>query len=342
MAQTTLPSSPSSAATAPRPSLIARLLGPLPDWARRDHPIMRYELQSAPRPTRSVRLLRAFGNIMVVIAALLVGYFAATGLLTQPAGTNPVEMINNVLYLPTLGLQLAVSIGALLLTIGAVAREERRNTWDNLRATPAGAELALRVRWASVFYRLRPLIAVIMLVRVTLILLLLWDLTAFQGRYIDLLISGITPQMDVTVAVLLLALLMTASLLLPFTSVGFDAALGILIATYVRQRTYMAILLIVVIAVKLYVAFFLLTIAGSFLNGMIPPSDALAWSTTFGAAALGDGGLSMLYLGRSGEMWATIPYGILFGAALIVFALLQAFLADQMVAWACRRAVKRG
>ncbi len=310
----------------------------LPDWARRAHPALRYELgHEAPRPARS-RYLRA---LLVVLAGLVLfglGYLLATRFLTQDAGDNVLDALHRTLYSPALALQAVLIAAAFSLTIGKVAREVRRQNWDNVRATPDGADLALRARWAAVFYRLRGLLGVVLVIRVILLVGLLWDLTAFQGRYLDLLISGITPEIGLVTAIVLLALTMTGALLLPVTALGLNAALGLLLSTAVRQRTYATLAQTVYLLLRLVVAVVVLSSAAQFLNGQTTPGDLSAWLLIFGAAAVGDWGLMLLSLSLYGEVWATVPYGILIGLALFGWALLEAALADQLLAWAVRRA----
>ena len=61
-----------------------------------------------------------------------------------------------------------------------------------------------------------------------------------------------------------------------------------------------------------------------------------------GYSAVGDWGLALLHLGRNSEIWATIPYGIFIGLALLVFALIQAAVADRLLLLAVRQAQKKG
>jgi hypothetical protein len=319
-------------------SLRQRFARQLPDWARRAHPALRYELGSpAQRPARS-RYLRALAVVLGLLALGLAGYAIATGLFTRDAGANPLEALQNTLYWPTVVLQLLLIAASFSLTIGKVSHETRRQNWDNFRATPDGADLTLRARWAAVFYRLRPLLTVVLIVRIVLLAGLLWDLTAFQGRYLDLLISGITPDVGIVAAILLVALTMTAALLLPITSVGLNAAFGVLLSTAVRQRTYVTLVQVLYLILRIGLALGLLWAANAFLGGDLTPSDSGAWLLLLGAAALGDWGLALLSLSMAGEIWATVPYGILLGAALLGVALLQAALADALLNWAVRRA----
>lgn len=319
--------------------MIRRFTGGLPNWAQPSHPVLRHALGiNQARPRWQVRYGRALVFILIGAALLLIGYLAATNLLRRAPGENPVEAINNILFVPLLVAQLLLRVFAVLLTSSTVAEQIRRQNWDSLRATPSGAELMLRARWALVFYRLRGLLGVVFVARFGLLLLMLYDLTAFQGRYLDLLISGITPDVSLVTAVLLLAFMMTAALLLPFTAVGFDASIGLLIAAQVKARTWNAILQLLYIMLRIGLTVVLLVLLSHLLRGGLFISSAGAWLLIAATAALGDWGLNLLYLSRYGEMWAIVPYGILIGLGLLVFALAQAAIADQLLLAAVRRA----
>lgn len=323
-------------------TFMRRFFPTLPGWARADNPVMQYQLPRSAPPSRGVRLLRALGVIILGAVLLLLGYMLATHFLRIQPGSYPIESINNILYFPLLTLQILLSIASLLLTTGTVSREQRLQHWDNLRATPSGTDLMLRTRWASVFYRLRGLLGIVIAGRVLLLACMLYDLTSFQGRYIDLLINGVIPEVSVITAVLLLALLMTASILLPITAIGLDTSLGLFISTTVQQRTYNTLLQLLLIIVRIGVTTALLYGVSQFLGGQLQTSDPAAWLLMFSAAAFGDWGLGMLYLGRAGEIWATVPYGIFIGLALVIFCFAQAYLTDQILVWAVKRAQKQG
>ncbi len=238
---------------------------------------------------------------------------------------------------------MSLSIAALTSTSSFVSDEMRRQNWDSLRATEQGAEIAMRARWVSVFYRLRGVLAVVLGARVLLTGLMLWELTAFQGRYLDLLINGIVPDVPLVAAVLLVSFTMTAALLLPLTTIGFDAAAGLLVSALVQQRTYSTLLQAVMIFVRLLLTVGLLVGATQFLQGqMLELPNAAAWLLMAGYGALGDWGLAFLQLGRSSEIWATVPYGIFLGMALLLFALVQAAAADRLLMLAVRQAQKKG
>lgn len=322
--------------------MIRRLSGQLPLWARRDHPVLRHELGASPRLSWQARYARALGVILLGALLLAGGYAAATNLLRNPPGENFTEALNRIVFIPLLIVQVLMRIMAVTLTSNTVSNEMRRQHWDSLRSTPFGAELTMRARWAAVFYRLRGLLGIVLLARVILLIVMLRDLTAYNGRHLDLLTMSVTPEVSLVVAVLLLSFLMTAALLLPLTGVGFDGSIGLLISAAVQQRTYSGLIQIVYIVVRIALAAALVLAAAHFLNGQIVLGDPAAWLLMFLSAAIGDWGLAFLYLGSYGEVWATVPYGIFLGLALVVFALLQAAVADQLLVIAVRRAQKKG
>jgi hypothetical protein len=323
--------------------MVRLFIGQLPLWARREHPVLRHQLGAAARPPWRARYLRALGVVAGLGALLLGGVLAATGLFRHAAGESVPEIVNAVFFWPLLALQLALSVAAMTSTSNYVSEEMRRQNWDNLRATEQGAEIAMRARWVSVFYRLRGLIGLVLAGRVVLIALMLWELTSFQGRYLDLLINGITPDVPLIAAVLLVSLTMTASLLLPLTTVGLDAAAGLLVSAVVQVRTYSTLLQGIVIFIRLIVTGLLLLGATLFLDGqLLQNANAGAWVFMAAYGAAGDWGLAFLHLGRSTEIWSLIPYGIFLGLALVIFALAQAALADRVLMLAVRQAQKRG
>ena len=324
-------------------SMVRLFIGEFPAWARRDHPVLRHELGIAPRTSWRARYGRALVVVLILALLVLVGYMIATDALHHPAGQNNVEAINAVVYWPLLVLQLLTSVIALTSTANVVGDKMRRQNWDSLRATEHGTEISMRARWISVFYRLRGAFGVILAVRALLIGLMLYDLTSFSGRYLDLLINGITPEVPLVAAVLLLSFTMTAALLLPLTTVGFDAAFGLLLSALVQQRTYSSLIQAVLIFVRLVITALLISGATQLLNGqLLQMTDLGGWLLLGGHGALGDWGLAFLNLGRYSEIWATVPYGIFFGLALLIFALVQAALADRLLVFAVRQAQKKG
>jgi hypothetical protein len=322
--------------------MLQRLAIQLPEWARTDHPLMRYELGRAARVPRRKQYLRIAGFTALVLVLYWGGYVVATNFFQNPAGQNLTESLIAVVFWPTLVIQVLMQVASLALTVNTVSEQKRRQAWDNLRATEGGAALTFRTRWATVFYRLRPMLAIVMAVRLLLIGGILIDLTAFQGRYIDLLINGIVPDIAPVVAALLLAFMMTASLLLPLTSVGLDAAIGLLVSVTVQQRMYSVMTQVIVIAIRLALVVGLTLGATQFIRGDLALSDGAAWGLMGAFSAFGDWGLSFLHLGFYSEIWATIPFAIFMGIGLLIFSMAESALTEWVLNIAIRRAERNG
>ncbi len=322
--------------------MLQRLIGPLPLWARLDHPVARYELGRLQPPPRRMRYLRAAAVVVLVVVLFAGGYAIATGFFQRPPGQSLTEGVMAVVYWPMLALQVLMQVFALLLTVNTVTEQKRRQAWDNLRATEDGVGLALRIRWMSVYYRLRELLIFVLAVRLLLILGILYDLTAFQGRYIDLLLNGITPELPPLVGALLLAFMMTASLLLPLTSLGLSAAVGLLFSVLVQQRTYSVLAQVLAVALRTGLAAALLVSATQFVRGELAISDLAAGLLMGGFAALADWGLAFLNLGFFSEIWATVPFFIFVGIVLVLFSIAQSALTEWVLALAVRLGERSG
>lgn len=323
--------------------MIRRILGDLPAWARPDHPLLRYELfRQKSRATRIMRLSIAAGQVFLLFALLTGGLMYATEMFTQPAGINITQSIWRILYFPTLFVQVMLSVIVLAVATGSVSDERRRQTWDNLRATETGAEMILRTRWVALFFRVRLLIGLVIVARLVLSIAALYELTSFRGNYLDLLTAGIIPEVSLPVSITLVAATMTAAFILPLTQTGIEIALSLLIAAAIHNRTTAAVLQILLIAFKLMLVYFLTAGATAFLQGQLLLPDDIAWFFMATFSALGDNGLVLMQVSEAGQIWAIIPYGIFLGAALLLFALIQAVLTDAIMACAVRRAERTG
>ncbi|MFZ4816632.1 MAG: hypothetical protein ACOYL5_19005 [Phototrophicaceae bacterium] len=332
------------------------LIGPIPLWAQLKHPILNYQLRDI---TRTPRLRLALRLILVVLIALALGagsYLVASQNGRESIGQPNSEWVNTVVFFPLLGLQMFVSVVALAFTIGVVNGQEQRQTWDTLRASGNGVAIILRAAWASVFYRLREWLAILLAVRLILVGLVLFDLTSFEGTYLDWLTGGIVPLIPQTwagiplatlVGSLLVTLHLVALLVLPFTAVGFEAALGLWLSTWFRQRIYSVIVFMILLLAQvalilfLYGQFSAIALQGLTV-GEIPYTAPQAWGVLFGFFALADWGVKFSFLTFAGEMWALIPYSILIGPALLIFAILQGAAADGLLRLAVRRAERHG
>lgn len=322
--------------------MLHRLAIQLPEWARAENPLMRYELGRAARLPRRKQYIRIAGFVVLILLLYWGGFVIATNFFQNTPGQNLTESLIAVIFWPTLVIQGMMQIVSLTLTVNTVSEQKRRQAWDNLRATEGGVALAFRTRWATVFYRLRPLLAIVLGMRLILIVGILIDLTAFQGRYIDLLINGVVPDISPVVAALLLAFMMTASLLLPLTSIGLDAAVGLWVSVTVQQRIYSVMTQMIVIILRLAVVIGLTIGATQFIRGDLTLSDSAAWGLMGAFAGFGDWGLSYLHLGFYSEIWATIPYAIFMGIALLIFAMAESALTEWVLNLAIRRGERNG
>lgn len=337
----------------------------LPDFARPEHPIMRYLLlREGRRTSRGSAILRGLSIAFIVALLPIGGWLIATRFGTQPIETdNRFDAIYRTLYWSLVALQVLMRITAMNATIGVIAAEERQQTWDTLKITTDGALLTMKARWAAAFYRLLPLLIVLLLVRALFILIALYDVTTFQGRYIDILLGGTVPlgepylsrdlasSVGVTLGVIIAALGMTAALVAPFTALAFDASLGLLIGTLARSRFAsvlgqfgLVLARLLVTAWALWVGAAALSLSpfsalnASFTSTM--PSPVEGWLGALFGVAEGDLGLTMLHFPYVQRMWADYDYGVFIGVAFLGYVLLQALIANALLSLAARRAAK--
>src|SRR5258708_13742737 len=172
-----------------------RLYNQLPEFARPSNPVMRHILSQGQRPTSPrARFLRFILIALLAAFAIFAGWEIATNFGATPFdASNTPDKIYLVLFWPLVMIQLLTRLAALGSTSGVVATEVARGTWDTLKVTTEGAVLTMKSRWAAIFYRLRVLLLILVLARVVFVLIALFDFTAFQGHYLDLLLSATTP-----------------------------------------------------------------------------------------------------------------------------------------------------
>jgi hypothetical protein len=339
--------------------MLQRLINQLPDFARPSHPIMRYRLSAEDRRTnRRAQIIRFIFGAVFVIALIAVGYQIATDFGRTPLDTaNSLDGLFLILFWPLVVLQLLMRIAAIGSTSGVISGEVQHGTWDTLKITTNGAVLTMKTRWAAVFYRLLPLLVIIVLLRVIFIIFALINLTSFQGHYIDLLLSGTMPfgqpevakDTSVIIGIVITAMMMTAALLAPFTSVALDASVGMIVGTLSHGRLLGMIGQIVLLVVRILLTIFALHVGASALSLTAPniwPYELLSsmpllgWLAAFFGIAEGDMGLTLLYLPYVQRLWADRDYGALVGIAFLAYVLLQAAVANFLVKWAGRRAAK--
>ena len=307
----------------------------LPEWAQPEHPFLQYELSHFRGNGANRGLL-----LQLSMLALLVGgsvfIFATTGNGLAATG-NFSAIVWQSLYFPTLILQALTMILALVMGAAAVGTQRSRKTWDNVRVTEVGASLALRARWVGILYRLRAPIMIILVVRLTLVAGMLSDLTAFGGHYADMLSARAMPPLpDWRLGLLLIALVMTANILLPLLTIGTTAAFGILLSVAVKERVYAAVIQILLILAQL-----VFTAASALLFAQMYQGDVIVANPTqlslfFSYGGIGDWGLLLAQLGNIGEIWHRVPYGVFIPLGLTVVLIAQGLAADGLM-WLAER-----
>jgi hypothetical protein len=315
----------------------------LPDWARPTNAVLRYMLQRGQlMRSRSLRMVAwvVGAGIASALLAISWGAYEADSPLVMAEATE--SRLFTVLYFPLLILQFIALMLALLSVSGTVAVERQRGTWEAFKITSHGAELVMRARWAAVFYQMRWLLALLIIPRVLFAILMLDDLTLHNGYHLDLYVTGITPDVPLEVAVIMLAALMTATLLQLFVLLGLNAAIGLLISALFNNRTATMAARAVVFAVEIGLFALALRLGAGVLD-----ADPLAfvtqdvsmmgnWIKLLLMGTLGDQGLRFMDLRTFLRAWTDVEYGIFLGGALLVAVLVQIALTNALINFAAR------
>jgi hypothetical protein len=273
-----------------------------------------------------------------------VGYLIASNMLqTNPFARPFNRWLLDILYIPAVVLQIALQIVVLTQAISTVSDAKRRQTWDSVRMTPLGAGLLLRRRWwALLFDQRRGSMMLLLVVRVLLLTGVLVEMAAFRGEHLSYLAAWAQPAVPAPLGLLLLALVMAAAFVLPLTGLALDAALGLLISTRVQQRVYVALVQATLATLRLVLVIVLLFNFVQFHAGVLDLPAVGIWLILLAFALVGDWGLALLSLGFvGGQVWTELPLGVFIGVALVIGALLQAALADALLALASREAERR-
>lgn len=307
----------------------------LPQWARPTHPIMRSILGPIERSSRLRGFLRLLIGVALIALVVGLGYVTAK----QDSGDDE-PALRDVLYGPLVGAQTIALVLALAMTSNVVAVERQKQTWDSLKLTTVGASLSLRARWISVFFRLKWLLLAILIGRLVYIGLLMKDIVDFQGRALDLYISGITPEISLNVAILLMTALMTAFIMMPFIAVGLAAAIGIVLAVYTRARSVVILGLLTLIGLRILQTIFAISLDDRLFEGALDMERTEAWARLLFSALEGDMALKLLHLETLGQVWADVDYTVYVGGVLLAMVLVEAAIANGLVLFAAWRATK--
>ena len=315
------------------------LLAQFPTWARPGNPMLRYMLQREER--RHSRLVRLATNVIgagVLIAVLLFSYHMFQEDKPLVLGDFHGSPLFAVLYVPLALLQFFTMLVAILIPANTVALEQARGTWETLKITSHGGELAIWARWAAVFYQMRWLLAIILVPRLFFAGRMLVDLTAYQGRHLDLYLIGITPEVPLAVGLALLAAGMTASLVLPLVLIGFNAALGLSLATVIRRRQIASLCRLAVVIGEGFGFGLALLAADVNSRTSWTTSNTGSWRDHLFFALGGDHGLRLMDLRTQFEMWADVRYGVLVGGLTLIAMIVLALLTNNLLHMAARHA----
>lgn len=312
----------------------------LPSWTHGTEPHMRIVLKQFIPRTMQSRLKRIATQTLFLSAFVFVGfavYWFQTEIRGQSLGRTFSEGVMAVLFWPAFVMLMVLSLGALLYGSNAAHELTTSESWPSIQTTTRGVELSLLTRWFGVYHYLRGLLALVLLARIVLIGGMLYDLTAFQGRYLSMLMIGTVPVMPQPVAVILLTMLMSASLSLPIASVGLDAAVGVWIGIRFHHKLSIILIQLLLIVVRIGYVAGLYLLATAVLDYQIKVGDAEIWFTILAYSGLGDWGLSLLHLPSFGQMMVIVPYSLFLGAVMVIIAIAQSVLAD----WILARAIAR-
>lgn len=318
----------------------------LPVWARPSNPVLRYMLlRESRRRGPSLRWLNRVMGIGLVLWLVWSSYESYQNHLDLGVSDQGESMVFTILYFPALLLQVFVVIAALLLTSNMVSNERRRGTWEAVQITSHGAEIAMRSRWAAVFYQMRLPLAALAAVRIVFAGQMLIDLGQYQGYHLDFYLSGIQPEISLEVGILLLASLMTAALLQPLVLVGLNASVGLLMSTVTRGRAFTVIAQALIVLVELFIFAGALSSGWLVLDGNTGGAVRVAgmtmterWNSLLMMGSAGDLSLRFLNLSTYLNVWTNVENGVLLGAGLLAVVLLQAVLTYGLLWWAARRA----
>lgn len=318
------------------------LYAQLPAWARPDHPVMRYARGQPMR--RSRRWLLALLIVLSacgVVTISLIAYEAG-----DPLGIGDTHnwALFSVLYFPLLVLQFFTLTLAILVASTAISTEQQRGTWEDFKITSHGAELVMRARWAAVLYQLRVPLVVLTITRVIFAVLMLVDVTQYEGYHLDMYLYGITPDMPLEVAILLLAALMTALLLQVLVLAGLNAAVGLFLASVFHNRMTLLTVRFIALITEIVILALALRAGWHVLddNPMSPateqPSNTVEWATLVLMGTLGDQGLRFMDLETHLQTWADVNYAVLIGGVLLVAVIVEIGLIRLLLTLAARRA----
>lgn len=317
-----------------RDTLRTQIINQLPAWARPSATGIRLS-DSVGGLTRRIFIRQLIATLIAF--ALGAAFVIAVDVSIVPRALS--ARVMDMLYLPTVYLQITLDLMVLVSATNIINIERRKQTWDNLRATESGIRLLLRAQWSRlVLYRFAGILTGIYLVRVVLLGLFLYDLTAFRGDYLHYLTGGITPAVSPLVGMILVALTLTGAFVLPLVNIAFSASIGLLLATFFRQRAFNGLMQFTIIVSKTVLTLFFILMMVNLVDFGTISGEVGDWLTMFAFGAYGDWGLRFMNGAFVSDLWLKHPYTVLIGVAVLITCLYMAVLAEAMLMWSIRRA----
>ncbi len=300
------------------------------DWA--DARWQGLHARSPQSPMRGWQRMALTGLFALIL--LFVSAGAATQVFRELDGVRWLEQSWRTLWVASLLLQAAASLWVVI-----TVRPFRSD--DLLRATPNGLRLWVHGAWQHVLWRARVLILYLVLVRVAMIGLLLVEMTAMRGRYLDLIIAfEMAAPLPTVVVLVLIALGMTVALLLPLLALAFDAAMGLLLAYALTERTFALTYQVGWVLARWGSMAAFLWLYDRVASGEILTAPESMLPLYAASVLIGDYGATFTSLTRMSAAWSTMgaaSWAAAVGAGLVLgYALLV-----ELALWAVRRRRER-
>jgi hypothetical protein len=273
-----------------------------------------------------------------------------TGCLLAPVALVGISFFVIVFISPTLGAALEtvpalVVLATLFVQVGLLLRVFLSSSagnaphlrWPLLRTTTDGIGQAVHATWLAQMAGSRPLLLLLTGVRALGLAALLIRLTAFAGEQVVYSLVGPAAAPAVPLALIALALQVAATFLWPWTSAGLAAAFGIWLATLLRGAFWRESARAA--AALLYVfAIMLLGLAAIYAPLAAEGGGDVPWYLVrLMFSVLVGGGIGLLPLEQTAQVWGLVPHGYAIGPLLLLAALGQAVVS----AWLLRFAVAR-
>jgi len=305
----------------------------LPVSATADQPAIRLILGRSAQTNRRQWIIHILMAVVYIPAILIGGQ-----LVMAPAASRTAGMMNSLLGMVIFG-QFFTSAGALALTLSVINDQRKHNTWDIVRTTAGGTRQAVRAAWtAAVFYRLSGWLGVLVYApRFFMLSVLLIDLMGFRGEYLDQIVGGATPSVPWIAGIPLFALMLTTLFLLPLSTLGLEAAIGLFLSTTIRSRFGLSLIQAVLTLARLLWGIVGLMLLNLGENVIIRVDSGQTWQVAVSTLA-GDWGFSLLHAAHLEVLWRDIPYMAYFGVGLMGIIFLHLLLTEGLLTWAARRA----